>query len=116
LSINDEIKRIKKLSNERFYKMLKLVELGLSNWWTASAILSIAYDNLTEEQKKQIRQSYEEKLGEQFPNIDPFLELGKNENKFEVFFLSYENHIRFHKSGSKADPNCSICELEKLFV
>lgn len=118
MSINDEIKRIEKLSNERFYKMLKLVELGLSNWWTASAILSIAYDNLTEAQKKQIRQSYEEKFGERFPNIDPFPELGRNENKFEAFFLPYENHIQFHKSDSKAehsDPGCSICELEKLF-
>jgi hypothetical protein len=49
--MNDEIRRIRELSNSSFYKMLKLVELGLSNWWTASSILSVAYDNMTEEQK-----------------------------------------------------------------
>src|SRR5687767_6430405 len=117
LPVNDEIKKIKELSNANFYKMLKLVELGLNNWWTSSAILSIAYDILTEAQKKQIHKSYEEKFGQEFPDIESFLELGRKGNKFEEsFFLPYENHIRYHKSGSShPDTNCVICELEKSF-
>jgi hypothetical protein len=115
--MNDEVRRIRELSNTSFYKMLKLVELGLSNWWTASSILSVAYDNMTEEQKRQIRRSYEERFEKEFPDIESFLELGRKGNKFETFFSAYENHVRFHKSNSawnNRDSNCIICELEQL--
>src|SRR5687768_3148420 len=100
-SLSNEIKRIRELSNKNFVKMLRLVELGLNNWWTASAILAIAYDdNLTEKQKTEIRKSFEEKFGE-FPDIESFLKLGGNTNKFkDSFFLPYENHIRYHESDS----------------
>ena len=94
--------------------MLRLVELGINNWWTASAILAIAYDNLTEKQKGQIRKSFEEKFGES-PDIESFLELGRKTNKFEdSFFLPYENHIRHHESDSNLtnpDADCIICQL-----
>jgi hypothetical protein len=35
---------------------------------------------------------------EVFPDIESFLELRRGENRFEAFFLKYENHVRFHKS------------------
>jgi hypothetical protein len=35
---------------------------------------------------------------EVFPDIESFLELRRRENRFEAFFLKYENHVRFHKS------------------
>lgn len=89
--MSDEIKKIRELSNKNFVKMLRLVELGINSWWTASAILAIAYDNLTEKQKGQIRKSFEEKFGE-FPDIESFLKLGRKTNKLEdSFFLPYEN-------------------------
>ena len=112
--MSDEIKKIRELNNANFYKMIKLIELGLNNWWTASAILSIAYDSLSEKQKEKIRRSYEERFGEQFPDINSFLELGRKRNKFQAFFLPYENHVRFHKAGTGhyPEPNCIICELE----
>jgi hypothetical protein len=51
-----------------------------------------------------------------FPDIESFLELRRKENRFEAFFLKYENHVRFHKSdeADHFDPDCGICELEKL--
>jgi hypothetical protein len=104
--------------NANFYKILKLVELGFSNWWTVSANLAIAYNNMNQIQKEQIRKSYMGKFGE-FPDIEQFLQLGRKRNKFEEsFLLPYENHVRYHKSDSKSshsDPNCVICKLEKSF-
>lgn len=67
--------------NANFYKILKLVELGFSNWLTVSANLAIAYNNMNQIQKEQIRKSYMEKFGE-FPNIEQFLQLGRKRNKF----------------------------------
>lgn len=112
--MNDDFKRIKELSNINFFKMLKLVELELNNWWIASSILAIAYDNLTEAQKERIRKAYEEKFGE-LPDVESFLEFGRKRPKFkESFFLPYENHVRNHESDSKLihpDPDCIICKL-----
>lgn len=51
-SLSDEAKKIMESSNKNFVKMLRLVELGTNNWWAASAILAIEYNNLIEKQKK----------------------------------------------------------------
>jgi hypothetical protein len=114
--MNDEINRIRALSNAKFHRMLKPIGEGLNNWWSASAILSIAYDILTEEQKSAIRKSYEAKFRKDFPDIESFLNLGRRQNRFEEFFLAYENHLRSHKPGSSGmdyDDNCIICDLER---
>lgn len=98
--------------------MLNLVELGLDGWWTASSILVVVYDTLTEEQKERIRKSHEEKFGKT-PDIDPFLGLGKDKHRFEEsFFLPYENHMRNRESDfelTNPDPDCVICRLLKSY-
>jgi hypothetical protein len=116
--VSEELEKIKVLSNKNFVKMLQLIELGIKNWQTASAILAIAYDNrLTKKQKEQIARCYEEKFGE-YPDIEPFLEFGrkmmKNNSSEESFFLPHENHVKHHESDSKLvnpDPRCTICKL-----
>ncbi|AIF85267.1 hypothetical protein NTE_03238 [Candidatus Nitrososphaera evergladensis SR1] len=117
LPIGEELEKIRASSNRNFVKMLQLIELGIKNWQTASAILAIAYDDsLTKKQKEQIAKSYEEKFGE-FPDIEPFLELGRNKMNHsfeESFFLPYENHVKHHELDSKLvnpDPHCIICQL-----
>jgi hypothetical protein len=92
LSAEDDLKNIRKLAKSNFHIMLRLVELGLGKWWTASSLLAIAHDNLAEEQKDEIRRSYEEKFGK-MPDINSFLELGKGKNRFEELFFSHTKII-----------------------
>jgi hypothetical protein len=114
---NDELKKIRELSDANFTKMLKLVEFGLDRWWTASTLFATSYDILTEQQKERMKKSYEAKFGE-FPDIESFLELGRKGSKFEeAFFVPYANHLKYHESDSKLvhpDPDCMICKLFQM--